>query len=130
MMEPARACLQEFANLRPDWDSYGAEPISDIALRHAGLLLSDIEEVGTFASEGVLRPFAVAPLPSGGVQIEWRGVQAEIEVAVDAGGAFSYLIERPHEAERFVEVDNATHEEVVAAITQVLFPTAGAGIGA
>lgn len=59
--------LYEFLKLEPDWDSYGAKPIK---LEHIESALSFIELV--YHIYGVL-PFDIAPIPSGGVQFEYKG---------------------------------------------------------
>jgi len=57
--------LQEFLSLEPNWDSYGAEPIDeDITKKTLELILLITEE-------NTPEPF-VAPVPSGGIDIEWN----------------------------------------------------------
>ena len=54
--------LDAFAALNADWDSYGALPISPVAIEKARILLASL---------------AVVPLPSGGVQVEIGDVEIE-----------------------------------------------------
>jgi hypothetical protein len=71
----AKARLEELVNLSPNWDSYGASPVSErIARITLGLL------------DGLMRD--TTPLPSiiptnaGRVQLEWhtKGIDLEVEV--------------------------------------------------
>ncbi len=56
-------------------------------------MLFSVWETFGDSMEEAIRPFAVAPLPYGGVQIEWRGNAGAIEVEIDVDGSLSYLLE-------------------------------------
>ncbi len=54
-------------------------------------------------------PACVAPLDDGGVQIEWSGTNAEIEVEIGPDAALSYLLANGIGPERaFEEVESAS----------------------
>jgi len=57
--------IREFQLLKPNWDSYGAEPIDEEIIQKTSRLLLPINE------ESSQKPF-VAPVPSGGIDIEWN----------------------------------------------------------
>lgn len=69
--------LQEWDELKyPNWNNYGAQPLSEKALTIAHIIADAMEKGGVF----------VAPLASGGIQIEWEnkdGDYFEIEVYPD-----------------------------------------------
>lgn len=77
--EEAFARLQEYETLEPNWNSYGADPIASIAIDNARVVLMAMESLR------VSNPPAVAPLASGGVQVEWSedGHYLELEFAAD-----------------------------------------------
>lgn len=66
-MENLEERLDGFLNLKPDWDSYGAEPISGLATEAAKHLV-------------------VFPTPRGGVQFELHAGGSDVEIEIDAKG--------------------------------------------
>ncbi len=63
--------LDDIAKLGSDWDSYGADPPSPLAIDMASKFLRIVDEkLGRLALEQS-RPQIVAPRPDGGIQIEW-----------------------------------------------------------
>jgi len=80
--------LTELHDLPPDWDSYGARPISPraegiardllVAFWHAALIPDDPN-------------FDLMPGPDGGLQLEWMGRNGELEIRVLPNGTFSIL---------------------------------------
>jgi hypothetical protein len=73
--------LRRLAALEPNWDSYGACPISGAVV----MVVEDLLDV--VALPKAPEP-AVVPTPEGGVQLEWhiRGLDLEVEVAPSATG--------------------------------------------
>ena len=90
--------LTELSMLQADWDSYGASPISDRAVDRARRFLFHLMQ--EFPEAGDISPYTVAPLPNGGVQLEWRGPQKALEIEIDAAGRFSSLLVEDHETGR------------------------------
>ena len=122
-LRPAMDRLARLAELSTDWDSYGAAPPSSRAIAMARDLLSAVDaRFGHTIGERV-RPYAVAPIADGGIQLEWRGPYAEIEVEIDPAGQQGYLFIDKQGIERtFEEQDNLAQSEVVDAVAKVLFP--------
>jgi hypothetical protein len=86
--------LDELATLNENWDSYGGSPPTQTSIAEAHELLSKIETLlGPSAGKRV-RPFDVAPIPRGGVQIEWRGGDLHLEVEIGPDGDLSYLLKK------------------------------------
>ena len=75
--------LEEMAALPQGWDSYGANPTSPTAVATARDLVLLVGGQFSMLAGDRVRPFAVAPF-DGGVQVEWRGAHAEVEIDVDA----------------------------------------------
>lgn len=65
------ARLDELAKLQPDWDSYGATPITPEAIATARLMLTE-------------RP-AIVPTTKGGIAFEWPS-SAEVNVEIEPDG--------------------------------------------
>ena len=78
--------------LKGDWDSYGAEPPSELALSKIRSLIAEV--MGRHAVTAGMRsiPFTVAPVPDGGVQAEWRNGPRIIEIEISPQGSFGYLL--------------------------------------
>lgn len=126
VMRDALERLHTFARLDPNWDSYGADPISTAAIHQAQSLLSSVAGWASSASSDDLPPFAVAQVAHGGVLLEWRRQGEAIEVELDADGKMSYLIVHPEGApSRFEENEDPTGDDVLQAIARVTMPAAG-----
>ncbi|MGI8857570.1 MAG: hypothetical protein ACR2JW_17690 [Thermomicrobiales bacterium] len=111
--------LDEFATLPPGWDTYDAQPIAARALDEARRLLAAVGR-RLNGRAMIARPFFVAPLPYGGVQIEWRRAENEIEVEIAPDGRFGYLSTTGEGENRvFVEKDDASTDEVIDRIVRL-----------
>src|SRR4051812_24950101 len=74
MLDATRARLVELRLLRPDWDSYGALPVSEEAVTAAERMIrTATERVGIV---GV--PHDIMPIADGGIALEWRYPQVEL----------------------------------------------------
>ena len=112
--------LKELAQLEADWDSYGAEPVSSIALVTAFELLDAVKErLSTKGKEAL--PQFIAPLADGGLQLEWSREQGDIEIEIDPDGDLGYvLIEGQGENRKFTEQHQISLEEVLNLLSQFL----------
>lgn len=115
--------LGSFAKLEHNWDSYGAVPIAREAIRCAQrLVLLVAEGLGVVAGVGG-SPYAVAPVPDGGVYVEWRGPGGELQVWVDDCGRLSYLlVTGTGDCPATHEQDAASLEDVVQVLAGLLVP--------
>ncbi len=96
--------LAHFAELDADWDSYGAMPIAERAVSTAERFLMSVRDELSDSLGERIRPHSVAPLPDGGVQMEWRAPAGAFELEISPGGDFGCLL--VHEGE-----SGQTHEE-------------------
>jgi len=113
--------ISGFAALEPDWDSYGAERPSTNAIRTARQVLDDLVILYARKFGEKALPFWASPLPSGGVQLEWRAPTAELEVEVDAKGRLAFLLQRGHGADaEYEEGEDASLKDVASLLGQVL----------
>jgi hypothetical protein len=83
-LRDALAALAELSRLGNDWDSYGSQPLTPVAIREARALILHLAETAT------PRP-TIRPLPGGGVQIECSTGKAELELTVDPDGQKFFL---------------------------------------
>ncbi len=114
--------LDAMAKLKRNWDSYGGEPPSRVAMGSADLMLrmvhTNFGRLGSLQSQ----PQAVAPRADGGVQMEWSTPPFEIAVHVDASGAMGYLsIDRRGSRPIYREVPSASFNDVLQAIATVVY---------
>jgi hypothetical protein len=114
--------LGEFAKLGQNWDSYGADPPSPLAIIIASELLRIVDKkFGKLAYEQS-QPQLVAPCPDGGIQIEWGTQLVEIAVHADPSGSLGYLyVNRQDDIPEYKEVSSASWDEVLQLIAKVVF---------
>ncbi len=112
--------LKELAQLKADWDSYGAEPVSSVALVAAFELLDAVKERLCRKVREPLPQF-IAPLADGGLQLEWSGQRGDIEVEIDLNGDLGYvLIEGQGTNRKFKEQHQVSLNEVLNLLSQFL----------
>ncbi len=120
-LQPTVQRIAELADLGPDWDSYGAEPLTAKALIEAVRLTTRMAERFASAAEQRALPWMVAPLADGGVQIEWRGASGALEVEISPEGQFGYLLETGHGSTiSYQEGDHVSSEEIEQLLASVL----------
>ena len=118
---PVLEQIFEFAELEPNWDSYGAQPISLLAVKKAVQLLSQLAAIWPAAVAVSLRPYDVAPLSNGGVQLEWRSSKGSLEVEINPGAGYGYLLSLGQGAERrFEEADHASLTDILHLFPRLL----------
>lgn len=112
--------LDELAALPDDWDSYGAPALSAVAIQAARHLLMRLEESVGWPRAAATTPSHIAPLPSGGVQLEWTGPTKDIEVEISPDGKLAYLlIDRSREERQFSEDEDVPEPTIVDLVAQV-----------
>lgn len=75
--------------LPPNWDSYGAQPISPDFIRYAFEILTAVVRPST--------PMPVlVPTVRGGVQIEWHAKEIDLEIRVESTSRIHVAFEDPH----------------------------------
>jgi len=114
--------LDDIAKLGSDWDSYGADPPSPLAIDMASKFLRIVDEkLGRLALEQS-RPQIVAPRPDGGIQIEWGTRPVKIAIHTDPSGGLGYLyVDRQKDIPEYKEVASASWDEVLQLIAKVVF---------
>jgi hypothetical protein len=111
------ATIRRLAQLRPDWDSYGAKPLSQIAVHRVLtkllpiLLRDDIPEV------------AIVPTRDGGLQFEWHRLGIDVEIRVPPEGPIEYLVVDP-EAGIDEEIEGSVDNGLILSALQRMSPPA------
>lgn len=122
-VRPVLDRIDQLGWLESNWDSYGGEPPTAEATAAAASLVTAVagklfHEVGDR-----VRPYAVAPLADGCIQLTWRGVSDEIEVEVGAQGTLGYLLVRGRgEDEAYQEGDDVSEARILDLVAGVVLP--------
>jgi len=118
---PGSLELRELAALEGDWDTYGGLPPTAAALRGAHRLLEIVHNLYPTQLGGGMAPYAVSPLPTAGVELEWRMDCRLIRVDVGPDGEFDYLERRDvGDHRQYTEQHGCSLHEVLAALHGVL----------
>jgi hypothetical protein len=103
-----------FADLPPDWDSYGGDPPSEVARSEAVRWVGVVADLFGSRAGAEVVPYSVAPLADGGVQLEWRGRKGIVELEVGPEGELAYLFLANGETETSAEeADDASWSDVL-----------------
>lgn len=117
-LQPALERLVEIAALPENWDGAGALPPSARAVARACLLIEAAAERHEQSFGGRVAPWTSAPIPDGGLQVEWLGPSARIDVQIAPDGVLGYMTKHGSGAgagyEEADEVDLATVLERIA----------------
>lgn len=120
-LDDAVSRVAGMVDLLPNWDSYGATPVLAHAIATATSLVPQVATARLRIDGTRIAPTLVAPIADGGIQVEWNGPTARIEVQIAPDGTLGYLIAVDDERERrYDEVDDAPFEDVMALVLRVL----------
>jgi hypothetical protein len=107
--------IESLRDLPIGWDTYDAERITDQAICVAKHVTSEIiSRVGRYMGSKA-KPFDVAPLADGGLDVEWRGMDARVEIDFGPDGEIGFLLKRRegdawrYEEDDDIDIDRATH---------------------
>ena len=119
-LQPAFDRLDQIADLGPNWDSYGAASISSTAIAATQQLLTTLD--GRLGAAGErLQPYAIVPIANGGLQIEWRRPENNLEVEIGPGGEMAYLLLTGQAPARvFEEQDQVTEDSLLELLERIL----------
>jgi hypothetical protein len=113
--------LQTMEALGANWDSYGSDAPTHLAVLTAHTLIWEVYMWSTNARNRPVLPYSVVPLSSGRVQVEWRGGAAAIEVEISSEGVLGYLLARGSEHSReYEEADNVPQSQILQLIRDVI----------
>ena len=121
-IQPALDNLEKLSLLPNNWDSYGAECPSTLAVENARSFLFKLPSYFPYLSPHEINPFTIVPVCDGGIQIEWRNQYAEIELEVESDGKFSYLLIDKSQKERvFLEKHGVVPSDIIKLLEKVFY---------
>jgi hypothetical protein len=91
-LQPTYARLDDFLGLKENWYFHGARRISPATVNLAKQLLSTLRVLPYGDLGKNVIPFAVGPLVTGGIQLEWKGDLGNLELEVKPDGTLHYLL--------------------------------------
>lgn len=120
-LQPTLHRIAQFADLAPDWDSYGAEPPTAKALLGAARLAAMMAEIFAPVAGQRALPWTVVPLANGGMQLEWKGPEGSLETEIAPDGRLGYLLETGQGAGvSYQKGDDITDQELERLLALVL----------
>jgi hypothetical protein len=126
LLREAEARLMELAGFGPDWDSYGGDPPTALAITGARSLLARVVEAFGSEYSAVMRPFAIAPIADGGVLVEWRVPGRLLSVLVGPEGNLGFLAaEGEPGARQYQKADDVSGEAILERVGRMLRHAAG-----
>lgn len=97
-LQPAllRIRIREIADLPANWDGAGAVAPSAVAIAQACVLIDAVAQMEDERTGGRRSPFTSAPIADGGLQAEWMGDNARIDVQIAPDGTLGYMTKQGH----------------------------------
>ncbi|MDQ3226617.1 MAG: hypothetical protein M3Q50_08315 [Chloroflexota bacterium] len=94
VIDPVKRRLAELSHLEADWDSYGGLPPTLVSIQSAlGFVRLAGQQFWHAYGAGV-KPTSISPLPSGGIELEWRTSAELFAVEISSVGRWGYLLKR------------------------------------
>jgi len=113
--------LDELKNLPEDWDSYDADPISPIAIAKAKSIITSVMIAFGGIIGNVVQLTDVIPIADGGVQLEWVGPHAELEIEISPNGNIGLLyISGSGDRRNYVESEENSLHDVYVMIAKLI----------
>ena len=118
---PTLRRITELAKLPNNWDGEDAEAPTARAIAAADYLVAAVAEGRERRGFRRVPPTTSSPIPDGGVQLEWRGVNARIDVQANPDGSYGFLVKwGSGSAARYEEADEASLDSILERIDHVL----------
>lgn len=118
---PARQRIAEIARLEQNWDGEDGDPPTAAAVAAACFLIEALAERREREGRAGIPPTTSSPIPDGGMQVEWRGPAARIDVQANPDGSYGYLVKwGAGPTARYDETDTAPLDTLLALLDQVL----------
>jgi hypothetical protein len=116
------ASVLRLKQLAHDWDSYGSPPPTSASIEKALQIIASVDKHFRSMLDDKTSPYAVVPLPGGGVQLEWRGDNSEIEIDISPDGKIGYLYNEQRDGkDEYKEEDITSIQDLMGLVGKVLF---------
>ena len=101
--------IKRLTNLEPNWDGYGGTPPTEEAVKATAKLLLETHQI----EQGLLESLFIAPLPEGGLELEWDlDSGAELMLVIPSTGTvIRYLLDEPTSSGRVIESEGVLSKE-------------------
>jgi hypothetical protein len=118
---PAVERVRQLALLEHDWDSYGGDPPTPIAIGAAERVVEIVaQRIGQSTSRRT-EPRVIVARGDGGIIMEWDSPKAALEIHVEPGGRLGYLLDETADGEsRYTERDEASWAEIEKLLAEVI----------
>jgi len=118
---PAIDRIGEIARFLASLDTNDFEPMSEVAAVEVCALIESVSERIQLLEGSRVAPWTSAPISDGGVQVEWMGLDARIDVVVAPDGSLSYMTKygSGHEA-RYEEAEGIGRSRLLDLIVRTL----------
>ncbi len=119
--QPTLERLESYSMLAEGWAEPGSGPIPALPLMRASrLIVAARERFGVWYGKRAL-PHQTAPIPGGGVQLEWRGASKELEIEIGPDGEIGFLLtERLDGRESSEEGDGLTPKRALELVGRTI----------
>lgn len=118
---PALDRIAELAKLPAGWDREDAEPATAGSVAAACYLIEAVAETQERRGFGRVSPATSSPIPDGGLQVEWEGADARVDVQANPDGSYGFLAKWGAGAgARYEEADEAPLSTILALIDRAL----------
>lgn len=118
---PALSRIIDMAKLGADWDGEGADPTTAQAVASACFLIEAAAERREHAGLAGVPPATSSPIADGGLQVEWRGPRARIDIQVNPDGSYGYVVKwSAGPRVTYEEADLVSLETVLGLLDRVL----------
>lgn len=86
--------IDSLQKLADNWNTYGGVPVTIRAAASASDVLRSLASEDERPNYTLVRPYGIAPLASGGLNLEWRGSHGEMTIEVYPDGRLGcYTVE-------------------------------------
>jgi hypothetical protein len=118
---PVIGRIRDMAHLAADWDGDDADAPTAPAVATACCLIKAVVEAQERRGRGRTVPSASAPLPDGGIGVEWSGRRGRVDVQANPDGTCGYLVKWGTGRDAgWEEADRASLDAVLAPVDRVL----------
>ncbi len=113
--------IDSLRELADDWNTYGGVPATVLAAASASDLLRSLVSDDERPRYTLVRPHSIAPLASGGLNLEWRGPHGEMTVEVYPDGRLGCYVVESHDGETIErDEENTAIANVYASLRCIL----------
>jgi hypothetical protein len=120
-LTPVYSRLANLATLHPDWNTPDGQRPARVAIQGAIRLAQEVYDRTGYVLGSRALPTAILPLPSGGLEVEWKSGDEMIMGGVSPDGEWGYLRKiGSGRAAKYEEEEGVSEESLLDLITTVI----------